>query len=94
VATLTFCNVPTFPIDELSISPYADNMETTLPTTEYLSIRQAAEELGVNRTWLSGHLAALKVPLMPIGKSLGVRRKDLKRVIVPVKEDTHEQEDA
>ncbi len=51
---------------------------------EYLSLRKAAEELGVNRAWLAGHLSALKL-LTPIGSSLAVRRRDLKRVKVPVK---------
>ena len=53
---------------------------------EYLSLREAARELGVNRTWLAGHLAALSIPLMPVGKSLAVRREDLKRVKRPVQQ--------
>ncbi len=53
---------------------------------EYLSLRKAAEELRVNRSWLHGHLAGLGIPLMPIGNSLAVKRSDLKRVKAPAKE--------
>ena len=51
---------------------------------EYLSLRKAAQELRVNRAWLAGHLSALGL-LTPIGKSLAVRRKDLKRIKPPIK---------
>lgn len=64
-------------------------MENTHKTSSdpkaLLSLRSAARELGVNSTWLSGHLAALKVKLTPIGRTLAVSRHDLKRVQIPVK---------
>jgi len=50
--------------------------------SEHLSVRQAAKELGVNRAWLAGHLSALGL-LTPIGKTLAVHRKDLRRVKTP-----------
>lgn len=52
-------------------------METS---NEYLSLTEAAKSLGVNRTWLKGHLAALQIALVPVGKTLVIRREDLKRV--------------
>jgi hypothetical protein len=47
---------------------------------EYLSLREAAIELGVNRSWLKGHLEALNIPLLAVGKTLAVKRDDLKQV--------------
>ncbi len=47
---------------------------------EYLSLRQAAKELGVERRWLKGHLAALNIPLMPLGPSLAIKRDVVDRI--------------
>ena len=47
---------------------------------ECLSLWEAAAELGVNPPWLKGHLEARQIRLMAVGKTLAVRRKDLKRV--------------
>lgn len=52
---------------------------------EYLSLREAAKELGVNRTWLAGALSSLEVPLMPLGQSKAVRRSDLARLKLPAR---------
>ena len=49
-------------------------------TPDYLSLRDAAKYLGVNRTWLAGALAALSIPLMPLGTAKVVKRTDLERV--------------
>lgn len=48
-----------------------------------VSIREAARTLGVNRTWLSGYLRGRGIRLVPVGSSLGVRRRDLRLVRVP-----------
>lgn len=60
-------------------------METTQP--DYLSLRDAAKYLGANRTWLAGALAAMSIPLTPIGQSKAVKRSDLERLrpLVPRK---------
>lgn len=46
----------------------------------YMCLRDAAEYLGVNRTWLAGALAALDIPLQPLGTAKAVRRSDLEQV--------------
>ncbi len=53
---------------------------------DLLSIRQAAELLGVNRMWLSGYLARDGIKLHRLGKSIGIRRRDLRKIEVPRKE--------
>jgi hypothetical protein len=96
VATLQNFNVSRYPIDELSISPHTvvvtvanepeqEPMETNTP--DLLSLREAAECLGANRTWLAGAIAAAEIQLTPIGQSKAVKRSDIERLrpLVPPK---------
>ena len=53
---------------------------------DLLSIRQAAQILGVNRTWLSGYLTRDGIKLHRVGKSLVIRRRDLTRIKLPEKD--------
>lgn len=57
------------------------------PDAEFYSVQAAAIYLGVNRTWLAGALAAMSIPLTPIGQSKAVKRSDLERLrpLVPRK---------
>jgi hypothetical protein len=54
---------------------------------DLLSLRQAAQELGVNRMWLSGWLANSRIRLYPLGKSKGIKRRDLPRIELPPRKE-------
>lgn len=48
--------------------------------SEYISIRKAAEEIGVNRMWLHGHLVGLGIPLIRAGNSIAISRAALRQI--------------
>ncbi len=47
---------------------------------DYMSLRDAAKYLGVNRTWLAGAVAALGIPTMALGTAKVIKRTDLEKV--------------
>jgi len=66
---------------------YSDNMGTkTRQANGDVSISQAAHELGINRTLLTGALIAFAVPMQQIGKSIVVNRRDLSHIRLLIKQ--------
>lgn len=54
---------------------------------DLLSLRQAAAELGINRMWLSGYVARARIRVYPLGKSKGIKRRDLAKIEVPSRKE-------
>lgn len=65
----------------------ADKAEANMEDTSLVSIREAAEELKIDRRMIRGLVMGMKIRLIPVGKSLVMSRTNFARLKTRIKED-------